>query len=212
MFTLICLLIMYCELEIKTKTSFDNIDIEGMLGKHFSQPTEVDQCVDKTIFKESFSNVKDMIVFHSETDKVVFLVFNPDKFTLKIHLQTVFTSTDKAEFRELIEKNYGDFIKCLKNQRLRIDIVIARIYVDDGVHLITGRHDSWWKRLGNSLKTDYLSKIYVPVITCLMSFFVGYEMEKIIFNTIVACVAFLVWIIFTNSVAKKKKITYISEI
>ena len=62
---------------------------------------------------------------------------------------------------------------------------------------------SWWGKLQQAIKDDLLVKVYIPVATFVASVLMRYEIEKSIFNVLVAFAAMILWAVISATFLKE---------
>jgi hypothetical protein len=148
----------------------------------------------ETIHKESDFLLPSIACSYRDQN-MVFFINKSDAKTLTIHLERRDKNSPvrelKASMREVMTRVEA-FLKHLHNPMKRF---AGEIY-GAGNREIVFDHLTWPQRLVNSVKSNGMAKLYVPLATVVASLATGRKLEESLFNAGVALIALAIWVIY----------------
>src|SRR5438093_5691405 len=148
---------MWTELIITTKNSLaQNIGstFETVSGKS----ADVKRCIDKTTFKGNYDFEQRIVYAFNSNDKV-FLIFNDDIFTLRIHIESA-KSKDKFDLLEkALKDTFNTMLSYVRKNNLKLKSATASVYAESSF-LIKGSYTTRSGTFAELLKKDVPLKVY----------------------------------------------------
>ncbi|MEO8210343.1 MAG: hypothetical protein ABI840_07255 [bacterium] len=168
-----------------------NCDLE----KYFNKSAVINDAIGKTTYKDSYDSSWGIrIIYAYDSHDKVYLIFSIDKRTIKIHVENA-KIKDKIDLLvKNVNETFEQFKEYLNSKEIGIKNAKSYIYSENS-HLITGEYITKKKRILGLLKEDIPLKIYIPVVTLLMSYLLGNDLQKSFFNAIIAFGAAFVWLL-----------------
>ena len=184
---------MYSEIKVQTKQDVPR-NLKASLEEHFGSSEDVATSLNKTCFSGS-NDFIDKVVYAYTNGNRVFLVFEEDIKTLRFHLENIHDK-DKIDTLKLhISDTFNQIKLYSKGKNLTIKNAKSQIYSESS-HIITGLYNTKLQTCGKMLKDDLFTKIYIPVVTFFLSLAMKYDLEKSIFNVLIAIGATFVLIVY----------------
>lgn len=195
---------MYTEISIRIKNQFPN-DLKGELEKSIGVCADISNSIDLTEFKgQTDFSVRVKFAFISN-DKV-FLIFLDDSSSIRIHVQSSRNSTNLTSLNKLVEDTFNSIKRFLKDNHLEIENATASVFVESS-YIIRGEYKTRKKVFIDLLKKDIPLKIYIPLVTFIVSLILGYEIEKILYNVLIAIGASVLWLV-VETIRTKTELKY----
>ena len=199
---------MYSEIKVQTKQNVPK-NLKASLEEHFGSSEDVVTTIDLTCFSGSHDFV-DRIVYAYVNGNRVFLVFEDDVNTLRFHIENI-QDKDKIDTLKLhISDTFSQIRSYSKRKKLRIKNAKSQIYSESS-HIITGVYYTKIQSLSKIFKDDLFTKIYIPVVTFMLSLMMNYDLEKSIFNVLVAVGATFL-LLFYKAISSDDELHYTSTL
>ena len=191
---------MYAEITLRCKRNLPN-DLEATLHQSLLDAVDPETAMDATIYKDQH-DFAGQIIYAYHTLDLAFMIFHPAARELKIHVEK---PTQKGHLRSLkvqidtVITRIDAYLKENDNRAASLSVLI----VSDGDHVVRGSRHKWWQRVTASVKEDVLVKLYVPFATFIASLLFEVEIDKALFNALVAVIAMVIWVLLSALFIRK---------
>lgn len=176
-------------------------NLTAELANRVSNNTDHQSVLKNTIHKDS-DFLGSSIVCSFRDQHVVYFMTKSDARTLTVHVERL---NKKESVRELknsvlqVIHRIEVFLKHCKNAIKKVEGDILNHFDRE----LTCTRRTFWTRLIQSLQSNILSKLYVPVATVVASLIMDVELNRAIFNALTALVALTIWLVIDATIAER---------
>ncbi len=184
---------MWSEIKVQFKQNLPN-NLRAAIEEHFGGSADIRQAMKNTSF-DGFDEFIEKVNFASIDNNRVFLVFNEDVKTLKFHVENISSKDNINNLKVNIDETFNLIKSFSKSKKLKIKYAKSHIYSESN-HIITGVYHNRLEFFKKSLDEDVAVKVYIPIATFLFSYMMDFDIQKSLFNVVVAIGATLLWLIY----------------
>jgi hypothetical protein len=199
---------MYSEIKIQIKQNVPN-NLKAAFEEHFGISDDILSVMSLSTFAENL-DLSEKVIYAKNVHNYIFLVFNDDVKSFKFHVEN---QTNKERI-DLLKINIADTFSQIqvftKSKKMSIITARSQIYSESS-HIITGIYDNKIQMIYKLFREDLVTKIYIPVVTFIMSIVLNYDLEKSIFNVLIAVIATSVLLIY-KGLASENELKYKSAL
>lgn len=168
-------------------------DTSAILISRFGSPADQVKCVALTSLAD-LTTIVSAIQFSKLSNSAVRLYFRDEIRVLKIHIESVSSQGIKAIRRE-IDDTISDMKRLAEAEKTSLKDFRVIISSDEG-DFQEGNYSSFLDKLKKSITENIPTKIYVPIATLAVSYFMPTgDVNKPIFNAFVAIAATILWVL-----------------
>ncbi len=181
---------MYAELVVQTERNLPS-DLATVLREQWGPGASPSQVIPLMSLRE-WDEWVPLVRFAQVTNRLAYLVFTPDPRTLALHVESRVQQGGFRMLRGLVDDETRRVRTVLSRHGNPPVEFTVRLYAE-GMHLQTGRRLTRAQRIGEELRANVLSTLYVPVSAFLLSMTMRYDITQAMYNVGAALVALLAW-------------------
>jgi hypothetical protein len=201
---------MWAEIYLHAKNDLP-ANLATALSTRIQTTPNIQAAIDATTWAGETDSDLPVVIAAHQSVTLTCLLFSPDVRTLRAHVESSIDKSDLRQLRKSAEEVGTRLLEFLGHANNKATDLKIYIYAENN-HLQTGERRSWWRRFADSIKQDFLVKIYVPAATFLASIILGYEVTKAGFNVLAAVCAMLVWSLIASTFVTGSAFTYSGEL
>src|SRR6266550_120293 len=155
---------MWAEIYLHAKSDLP-ANLSAALSTRMQTASNVQAAIDATAWAGKPNSALPVVIAHHSVT-LTCLVFSPDVRTLRAYVESSVGKSDLRQLRKCAEEVGTRLLEFLDHTSNKATDMKIYIYAENS-HFQTGEQWSWWRRFKDSIKEDFLVKIYVPAATFL---------------------------------------------